>query len=438
MRIAVLKSFFSVASISALVLASAIAGCKPRTQGSRAYNEGAAGKCAAEEKLVMDLQKELQTATVATSPGLNADGQEACKKVSGSFWNTAIGRCECTTDPTKFSANAWSIRNTLKCEANTDGFKACKEVAGSRWNTEIGRCECVADPTKFQANAWSIKNHLKCEANTDGVAACKAVSGAQWNTTIGRCECVNDPTNFQANAWSIRTHLKCKQNTPICEYSGSFNASLGECTCSDGTAYSSYKGIPCVPGDTAGGTSGSNSSSGSSSVGNASLTGETGETSGTAGMFLARTIEEIQADLQKASAALSACKSGNTAPPQTDGCAAAGGTLDAEKTCRCSNGTPVYKLRNETCAQHLAKQNDTGTQNTGGTDTGNTDSTSASSCRCGWDSTYRLCIVWKDRQPLYPRIGPVSRRDWNCGDNSANDLCRRQTLAAVMSGQQCK
>ena len=465
--------------VATLTLALSGVACKARNTTARVASDG---KCEAEANLVTKLELERKNAGQATAG--NSDAKVACTQLSGSNWNETIGRCECKTDPTKFSGNAWSIKNTLKCEANTGGFDACRLVSGAKWNVEIGRCECVTDPTKFQGNAFSIKNNLKCEANISGADACKAVPNARWNTELGRCECTNDATKFQANSWSIRNTLKCGNGTGNggCPFGGAFNPSLGECACADGSAYSSYSKEPCK-----------------SATGGMALTGESGEF-----MALARTIEDIKTDLEKARAALDTCRSSGTtggvgASANTGGntsgvrgCDAAGGKLDAENTCRCENGTPVFKLRNESCTQHLAKQNEgctsaggvihdvecvcsdgtpvrkknparcdaantsSGGTNTGaGVDTGATGgetgstgvagevdsappvTTTPTSCKCGWDTNYRLCVVWKDGKALYPYIGPTSRQEWNCGDSSANDLCQRGTLSGVLGGAQC-
>jgi hypothetical protein len=421
-----IKRKLSTSVLTALLSWWGIAACKSNTQVSQTLDASTA--CSAQEKKVADLEAELkasdETAIAATSAQkactdkgksakwntetnrcectteptkfaataaqitalkceIDVDSFEACKEVAGTKWNTEIGRCECKTDPTKFQGNAWSIRNTLKCEAAVDSFDECKKVGGAKWNDQIGRCECITDPTKFQGNAWSIRNNLKCQVGVDSFEACKTVGGAKWNDDIGRCECTNDPTKFQGNAWSIRNALKCSDTPPegTCPQGGSFNPSLGECQCEDGTAYSNYTGTPCKTG--------------------AGLTGSDD------GFFLARSREDITKDLEAAKKEVEQCKATQSS---TDSKSQPPPTPTSKKTT--SDAPPATKV--------------------------DTQPVKSSPCKCSWDSNYRYCVVFKDGKAMMPYVGPVSRSLWACGDNTANDLCNRSSLAGVKNGAQCK
>ena len=115
--------------VATLTLALSGVACKARNTTARVASDG---KCEAEANLVTKLELEMKNAGQATAG--NSDAKVACTQLSGSNWNETIGRCECKTDPTKFSGNAWSIKNTLKCEANTAASMLvdwCREQNGT-------------------------------------------------------------------------------------------------------------------------------------------------------------------------------------------------------------------------------------------------------------------------------------------------------------------
>jgi hypothetical protein len=459
---------FAVIVVSSI---AAFTACKtPAPQGSGVLEQTTS--CATLEARVKSLQEELAQLSAVPATA-NADGQAACKDKSGAQWNAAIGRCECVTDPTKFTANAWSIRNTLKCEAAVDSFRACKSKAGARWNAEIGRCECITDPTKFSGNAWSIKNTLKCQAATDAWQACKEVHGAIWNETIGRCECESDPTRFQGNAWSIRTHLTC----------------LGGSAVDD-----AVKADEFLKSDT--------------------------QLALTDGFELTRDKETVEKELSEAIAALSSCRQGTTSvpPPPTKGAcifvrkenkqvqetcmpdvdqagcdrayetvflkeaayehrlvlgkdcaaakneaaaasagtgvvsgaaaaAAAGASVAAEATGACL-------LKSKTSAkEYCQSQTKTGCDGwaarngqkfdlvafTPGAACGQTASTElASACSCSFSQDGRFCGVWKAGKILTPYYGPLGN-GWRCDAQSTkNNLCKNEMLKQLMAGASCR
>lgn len=176
----------------------------------------------------------------------------------------------------------------------SDSTTECRKVSGAKWSSERSRCECISDPTKFEGNAWSIRNHLKCD---------NSGTGDPGDSRVIACKNVRDAR---------------------------WNNTIGRCECiSDptkfyGNDYMIRNSLKCdAPSSTEG-----------------------------------ETDDDLALALQTARDALEQCRARGDNGGRSDNCTADGGKLGEDKVCRCSNGTPVFKLHGQTCAQHLAKQTD--------------------------------------------------------------------------------
>jgi hypothetical protein len=277
-------------------------------------------------------------AAVANAAEPNASGKQACDAERVASWDASIGVCRCDADPELRQANSWSIKNAFSCP--DQGQKSACDGAGGKWNVGVGRCECPNDPTKFQANAFSIRNHLKCNdtATTDSNTAASGEEPFWWG--YDECMAANGTSDYN-----------------------------GKCSCSDGKALVSQF-------DKCSESAGTESKPDTSGEVLLALQGGTKSNQAAAqndhdGMLetYVEQLKQRKADLASclagASAQAAGAGAGAAAGIETNGCKAAGGTLDSSNTCRCSNNTPVFKLRNETCQEHLAKQNDACTKGNG-------------------------------------------------------------------------